>query len=188
MATRPKRKQAARRSGSRSAKAAPASPRERIIDAFMALVAERGLVDIGLADIAEAADVSLAELRAEFPGKLAILAAFSKRIDEAVLAQGAGGRRGGEGPSLRHPHAPPRCARPLQAGAQADGQDRAAQPRLCRGAVWHGRPLAEMDARRCRHRPWWCSRRHRAARRRSGLRRNAARVAHRRRSRSRRGP
>ena len=88
MATRPKRKQAARRSSSRSAKAAPVSPRERVIDAFMTLVGERGLVATGLADIAEAAEMSLAELRAEFPGKLAILAAFSKRIDETVLAQG----------------------------------------------------------------------------------------------------
>jgi len=51
-------------------------------------------VATGLADIAEAADVSLAELRGEFPGKLAILAAFSKRIDEAVLA---GGPAEGEG-------------------------------------------------------------------------------------------
>ncbi len=88
MATRPKRKQAAGRGGSRRTGAAPAEPRERIIEAFMTLVAERGLVDTGLADIATAADVSLAELRAAFPGKLAILAAFSKRIDEAVLAQG----------------------------------------------------------------------------------------------------
>ena len=40
------------------------------------------------------AKVSLAELRAEFPGKLAILAAFSKRIDQAVLA---GGPAEGEG-------------------------------------------------------------------------------------------
>ncbi len=96
MATRPKRKAARRggsragggRASSRAAKAAPAAPRDRIVDALMALVAERGLVDVRLADIAAAADVSLAELRGEFPGKLAILAAFSKRIDEAVLADG----------------------------------------------------------------------------------------------------
>ncbi len=88
MATRPKRKQAAGRGGRRSSSTTPAEPRERIIDAFMRLTGERGLVATGLADIAEAADVSLAELRAAFPGKLAILAAFSKRIDEAVLAQG----------------------------------------------------------------------------------------------------
>ena len=94
MATRPKRKQATRRSGRRGGSAPAASPRDRIIDAFMTLVAERGLVDTGLADIAEAADLSLAELRAEFAGKLAILAAFSKRIDEAVLA---GGPAEGEG-------------------------------------------------------------------------------------------
>ena len=94
MATRPKRKQAARRGSSRDAKAAPAAPRERIVDAFMALVGERGLAATRLADIAEAADMSLAALRAEFPGKLAILSAFSQRIDEAVLA---GGPAEGEG-------------------------------------------------------------------------------------------
>jgi len=96
MVTRPKRKQAAgrgrtassRTGTSRAKSAAPAEPRERIIDAFMMLVGERGLMNTGLADIARAADVSLAELRGEFPGKLAILAAFSKRIDAAVLAQG----------------------------------------------------------------------------------------------------
>ncbi len=99
MATRPKRKQAVRRSAGRGAKAtAAASPRDRIIDALMQLTGERGLVKTGLADIAEAADLSLAELRAEFPGKLAILAAFSKRIDEAVLAQGPAE---GEGPKDR---------------------------------------------------------------------------------------
>ena len=88
MATRPKRKQAAGRGGSQSGSTAQAALRDRIIDALMTLTGERGLVAVGLADIAEAANVSLAELRAEFPGKLAILAAFAKRIDEAVLAEG----------------------------------------------------------------------------------------------------
>ena len=87
MATRPRRKRAAGRSGGRSA--APASPpRDRIIDAFMTLIAERGFMAVGLADIAAAADVSLAEMREAFGGKLAILAAFTKRIDEVVLADG----------------------------------------------------------------------------------------------------
>jgi AcrR family transcriptional regulator len=88
MATRPKRKQAAGRGGSGKASAAQAGPRDRMIDGLMTLIAERGFMRVGLADIAEAADVSLAEMRAIFPGKLAILAAFAKRIDEEVLAQG----------------------------------------------------------------------------------------------------
>ena len=54
----------------------------------MTLIAERGFMAVGLADIAAAADVSLAEMRAAFGGKLAILAAFAKRIDETVLADG----------------------------------------------------------------------------------------------------
>ena len=42
------------------------TPRERIIDAFMALLAEKPFEQIGLAEIAERAGVSLAELRGEF--------------------------------------------------------------------------------------------------------------------------
>ena len=60
----------------------------------MTLTAERGYLAVGLADIAAAADMSLAELRALYPGKLAMLAAFSRQIDEAVLA---GGPAEGEG-------------------------------------------------------------------------------------------
>lgn len=63
-------------------------PREAIIDAFMALAAERDIRDIGLDDIAERAGVSLADLRAAYAGKLGILAGFARRIDLAVLADG----------------------------------------------------------------------------------------------------
>ncbi len=62
--------------------------RDRIVDALMALLAERPLGEIGLAEIAEAADVSLATLRENFDGKFGILAAFARRIDLAVLAGG----------------------------------------------------------------------------------------------------
>jgi AcrR family transcriptional regulator len=60
-----------------------------VIDAFLALVAERGYARVGVADIAAESGVSLGAMRGLFDGKLAILAAFSKRIDEAVLAGGA---------------------------------------------------------------------------------------------------
>ncbi|GLK78725.1 TetR/AcrR family transcriptional regulator [Methylopila turkensis] len=61
-------------------------PREKVVDALLALLAERRWGDIGLYDIAERAAVSLAELRALFPSKGAILAGFVRRIDLAVLA------------------------------------------------------------------------------------------------------
>lgn len=66
-----------------------ASARDRIIDALMALLAEKPIGEIGLADVAEAADVPLTTLREDFDGKLGILAAFSRRIDLMVLAGGA---------------------------------------------------------------------------------------------------
>jgi AcrR family transcriptional regulator len=62
------------------------SPRDRVIDALMALAAERDWNAIGVADIAEEAGITLAEFRDLFPSKGAILASFSRRIDHAVLA------------------------------------------------------------------------------------------------------
>ena len=62
------------------------SPRERIVAALMALLADKSFEEIGLADIAARADVSLSDLRGEFPSKLAILAAQIKAIDRKVLA------------------------------------------------------------------------------------------------------
>lgn len=79
-------KRTTRSAASRASKTA--DPREAIVDAFMALAAERKLRDIGLADIAEKAGVSLAELRAHYAGIPGILADFAKRIDSAVLADG----------------------------------------------------------------------------------------------------
>ena len=62
------------------------SERERIIDAFMALLAEKPIETIGLAEIAKGAGVSLSDLRGAFDSTLAILAAYVKQIDRAVLA------------------------------------------------------------------------------------------------------
>jgi AcrR family transcriptional regulator len=56
----------------------------------MALIAERPIEEIGFANIAGRAGVSLAELRQEFGGKLAIVAAYVKDIDRKVLAGGDG--------------------------------------------------------------------------------------------------
>jgi AcrR family transcriptional regulator len=65
-------------------------PRERIIAAFMALLAEQPIERIDLAEIAKRAEVSLADLRGEFSTTLAILAAHMKEIDRAVLRGGNG--------------------------------------------------------------------------------------------------
>jgi len=66
---------------------APAGNREKIIAAFLSLLAEKRIEQIGLAEIADAAGVPLAGLRDEFPSTLAILAAHIKTIDRAVLAE-----------------------------------------------------------------------------------------------------
>ena len=69
--------------------AAPAStdPRAKIVDALMALAAERRFEDIAIRDICVAAKVSLADFRDAFPSKGAVLAGFARRIDRAVLSQ-----------------------------------------------------------------------------------------------------
>jgi AcrR family transcriptional regulator len=67
----------------------PAEPsvdkRRAVIEALMQLAAEFDWQDIQLAEIAERAGVSLAELRSLFPAKGAILAGFSRQIDAVVL-------------------------------------------------------------------------------------------------------
>lgn len=64
------------------------SDREKIIQAFFALLAEQAFEDIGYADIAARAGVPLATLRKEFGSKLPIVAAYVKTIDRKVLAEG----------------------------------------------------------------------------------------------------
>lgn len=63
----------------------PLSKKEAIVQALMRLAAERAWKDIGIGDIAKAAEVSLADFRDHFPSKGAILAAFSRMIDRQVL-------------------------------------------------------------------------------------------------------
>lgn len=91
MARRPRRPaRPARRSApspSAPAAAAPSSEREKIIAALLALLAEKSIEQISLAEIAKEAGVSLAQLRGVFPSPLAILAAYLKDIDRAVLAE-----------------------------------------------------------------------------------------------------
>lgn len=90
MARRPSRpSRPARRSArpaSNEGASAPVGEREKIITAFLRLLAEQPIEQIGLADIAEQAGVSLAQLRGAFPSSLAILGAYLKDVDRAVLA------------------------------------------------------------------------------------------------------
>jgi AcrR family transcriptional regulator len=92
MARRPARGNPQTPHGASGPESAPAEPtgsnREKIIAAFMALLAEQRIEDIGFADIAARAGVSLADLRQEFGSKFAILAAHIKDIDRKVLSGG----------------------------------------------------------------------------------------------------
>lgn len=60
---------------------------DRVIDAALVLAERRGWRGLTLAEIAAEAGVTLAELYAAFASKTAILAAFARRIDLAVLAR-----------------------------------------------------------------------------------------------------
>ena len=63
----------------------PADTREKIVDALMALAAEKSWDEISLSDVAARAGVSISQFRDAFPSKGAVLGAFSRRIDKIVL-------------------------------------------------------------------------------------------------------
>jgi AcrR family transcriptional regulator len=88
MARRPARRSPAKpvRAAQKAAPSAAVTEREKIIAGFLALLAEKPIEQIGLADIAAEAGVSLAELRGEFSSPLAIYSAHIKSIDRSVLA------------------------------------------------------------------------------------------------------
>jgi hypothetical protein len=99
------------------------SERERIVAAFMAILAEKPIEQVGFAEIAQRAGVSLAELRGNFNSTLGILAAQMKDIDRKVLS-------GGD----------PDMARAFP------GAFGGPQSRTCPRAQWAGGALAAMDA------------------------------------------
>ena len=76
------------------------SDREKIIEAFMALLAERPFEEIGFGQIAAHSGLTLANCRAEFGSTLAIYAAHMKELDRKVLA-GASGDMAEEPPRER---------------------------------------------------------------------------------------
>jgi AcrR family transcriptional regulator len=94
MARKPTPSRSSSRTSRNASKAQPASApasggksaRERVIAAFMTLLVEKPIEQIGFAEIAERAGVPLAELRALFDSKLAVLAAHMKEIDRQVLS------------------------------------------------------------------------------------------------------
>jgi len=93
-----KAKKTAKKTAKKAAKPAgrPADLASRLIDAALALAAERGWRDVTLRDIAEAAGVGLAETHAVFPSRQAVLRGFARRIDAEVLAsEEAGATEGG---------------------------------------------------------------------------------------------
>ncbi len=71
--------------------------RGRIITAAMELAAGRPWKDVTLLDVAEAAGVTLVDLKQEFSSKSAILSAFTRAVDDEVLRK-APKREGGLAP------------------------------------------------------------------------------------------
>jgi AcrR family transcriptional regulator len=59
--------------------------RDPIVAAFMAIMAEKRFEDIGFAEIARRAGVSLSELRGRHASKIEMLAAYMREVDRAVL-------------------------------------------------------------------------------------------------------
>jgi AcrR family transcriptional regulator len=59
--------------------------RDPIVAAFMAVMAEKRFEDIGFAEIARRAGVSLSELRGKHASKIEMLAAYMREVDRAVL-------------------------------------------------------------------------------------------------------
>jgi AcrR family transcriptional regulator len=59
--------------------------RDRLVDAFLALLAEQPFERIGLGDVARRAGLTLSQLRQEFSSVMAILPAHVKRVDAQVL-------------------------------------------------------------------------------------------------------
>ena len=86
--------------GKANAKARSAKASQPVIEAALKLAAEKGWRDLALADIAEAAGLSIGALYAQYPSKSAILAGYSRDIDAAVLAE-TDGDQAGESPKDR---------------------------------------------------------------------------------------
>lgn len=106
------------------------NPRERLIVAALRLASEKGWRRLGMAEIAEAAGMSLEETYAVARSKHGILAALRRRIDEAMLA---GGVVSGDSPRDRLFDVLMRrleAMRPYRAGLRAILRDSVGSPAL----------------------------------------------------------
>jgi len=63
----------------------PSVQHDAIVAAFMALLAEKRFEDIGFAEIARRAGVSLSDVRMKHASKIEMLAAYMRDVDRAVL-------------------------------------------------------------------------------------------------------
>ncbi|HEV2549332.1 MAG TPA: TetR family transcriptional regulator [Stellaceae bacterium] len=70
----------------KSERGSPADAGERMLDAALALAAERDWAGIGLGEVAQQAGLPLAEAYAACRSKLDLLAALTRRLDQAALA------------------------------------------------------------------------------------------------------
>ena len=62
-------------------------PRDRIVEALLALAAERPFEEVTLPALAERAGITLAALRESYDGRVAVLAEHIRQVDERVLAE-----------------------------------------------------------------------------------------------------
>ncbi|MCK0209337.1 TetR/AcrR family transcriptional regulator [Starkeya koreensis] len=76
----------ARSPGTKAAAAPASDPRTTILDAFLALLAQKPFERIALGEVATKAGLSLAELRASFGSTFDMLSAFLRETDRKVLA------------------------------------------------------------------------------------------------------
>ncbi len=70
----------------KTSRKAAAAPETRVVRAAMSLAAVQGWRDTSMADIADAAELDLAEMRGLFPSKTAILGGLIRQTDGIVLA------------------------------------------------------------------------------------------------------
>jgi AcrR family transcriptional regulator len=71
----------------RTAASTPQTDREKIVAALLVLLEDKPFAAIGFNDIAQRSGLSLAQVRGEFASTFAVLAAYVKATDRAVLAQ-----------------------------------------------------------------------------------------------------
>jgi AcrR family transcriptional regulator len=79
-------KRAAGKRSKQTAERGGSDPGERMLDAALALAADRDWAGIGLAEIAQQAGLPIAEAYAACRSKLDLLAALNRRVDAAALA------------------------------------------------------------------------------------------------------